>query len=96
VAFDLLWCNGQELRCAPLMERKHRLRSILPKRSEHVIHCDHVERDGKSLFRLAREQDLEGIVAKRKSDPYFPNHAEWLKIRNRAYYQWEGRQELFE
>jgi bifunctional non-homologous end joining protein LigD len=96
VAFDLLWYNGQEMRYAPLTERKHRPRSILPKRSEYIIYCDHVERDGESLFQLACEQDLEGIVAKRKSDPYFPGHTKWLKIRNTAYSQWEGREELFE
>jgi len=39
---------------------------------------------------------LEGIVAKRKFDPYIPNEANWLKIRNRAYSQLQGREELFE
>jgi hypothetical protein len=42
------------------------------------------------------ENDLEGIVAKRKSDPYLPEHAAWLKIRNQQYSQWIGREELFE
>jgi hypothetical protein len=42
------------------------------------------------------EHDLEGIVAKRKSDPYLPEHANWLKIRNSNYSQWAGREELFE
>ena len=44
----------------------------------------------------ACENDLEGIVAKRKSDPYLPDHALWLKIRNHEYSQWIGREELFE
>jgi len=35
-------------------------------------------------------------VAKRKSDPYLPEHAAWLKIRNKNYSQWVGREELFE
>jgi hypothetical protein len=38
----------------------------------------------------------KGIVAKRKCDPYLPEHANWLKIRNRNYSQWAGREELFE
>ncbi|HZQ23610.1 MAG TPA: hypothetical protein VFA89_12520 [Terriglobales bacterium] len=33
---------------------------------------------------------------KRKGDPYLPEHAQWLKIRNRGYRQWVGREELFE
>ena len=96
VAFDLLWCDGQDFRYAPLTERKHKLRSILPVNNERVFYCDHVEHDGKCLFRLACENDLEGIVAKRKFDPYLPDQASWLKIRNRSYSQWEGREELFE
>jgi hypothetical protein len=38
---------------------------------------------------------LEGIIAKRKFDPYLEHHANWLKIRNRYYSQWIGREELF-
>ena len=96
VAFDLLWCDGQDLRYAALTERKHKLRSILPSGSDRLFHCDHIEHEGESLFRLACENDLEGIVAKRKYDPYLPDQANWLKIRNPEYSQWEGRQELFE
>jgi len=40
--------------------------------------------------------DLEGIVAKRKFDPYLLDNAKWYKIRNRNYSQGVGREELFE
>lgn len=79
-----------------MTERKHRLRSILPTNSERVFYCDHVEHDGESLFHLACQNDLEGIVAKRKFDPYIEKQASWLKIRNTNYSQWEGREERFE
>jgi hypothetical protein len=68
----------------------------LPERGERLLYCDHIDHDGEGLFRLACENDLEGIVAKRKSDPYLPEHAAWLKIRNQQYSQWIGREELFE
>jgi ATP-dependent DNA ligase len=42
---------------------------------------------------LAREQDLEGIVAKAKDGAY---GEKWFKIRNPGYSQYEGRRELFE
>jgi ATP-dependent DNA ligase len=45
---------------------------------------------------LACDNDLEGIVAKRKFDPYIENQAKWLKIRNTACLQWVGREELFD
>jgi ATP-dependent DNA ligase len=54
----------------------------MPKLGERLLHCDHIEADGQGLFQLACQHDLEGIVAKRKSDPYLPEHATWLKIRN--------------
>lgn len=47
-------------------------------------------------YQLACETDLEGIVAKRKYDPYLADQANWLKIRNTSYSQWEGREELFD
>ena len=96
VAFDLLWCEGEDLRYLPLIDRKRRLRSIVRNDGDRLLYCDHVEHDGEALFGLACEQDLEGIVAKRKSDPYVEDHASWLKIRNREYSQWAGREELFE
>ena len=96
VAFDLLHCDGQDLKYSPLIERKQRLRAVLPKGSTNVIYCDHVETDGESLFRLACENDLEGIVAKHRFGPYLQDAAQWLKIRNQRYSQWAGREKFFE
>ena len=110
-AFDILWDelpwsddererhrfrNSEDTRYLPLIDRKLRLRAVVPKRGERLLYCDHVEGDGEGLFRLACQHDLEGVVAKRKSDPYLPNHARWLKIRNQGYSQWIGPEELFE
>ena len=36
------------------------------------------------------------FVAKRNSEPYLAEHANWLKIRNPKYSQWVGHEELFE
>ena len=110
-AFDILWDehaksdddeetrrfrNGEDTRFLPLTDRKQRLRMVVPKQGERLLYCDHVDGDGEGLFRLACEHDLEGIVAKCKSDPYLPEHANWLKIRNHDYSQWANREELFE
>jgi hypothetical protein len=40
--------------------------------------------------------DLEGIVAKRLRDPYWPRRTAWWKILNRNYSQKKGRAELFD
>ena len=71
-----------------------RLRRIIPKGTEQLLYCDHVD-DGDGLFRLACENDLEGIVAKERQAPYEPE-TRWLKIRNQSYSQWVGHEELFE
>src|SRR5712692_9137782 len=85
MAFDLLWVDGEDLRFLPLADRKLRLWSVVPQGVERFLYCDHVEQDGEGLFRLACGHDLEGIVAKHKHDAYLPEHARWLKIRNREY-----------
>jgi ATP-dependent DNA ligase len=96
-AFDVLWHDGEDLRYLPLFGRKLRLRSVVPQRGDRVLYCDHVENDGEGRFRLECEHDLEGIVAKRKQGTYLlDRETTWLKIRNRNYSQWIGREELFE
>ena len=56
----------------------------------------HVEDNGTRLFQLACEEDLEGIVAKRKDGLYTPEETRWVKIKNPGYSQAGGRRELFE
>lgn len=70
----------------------------MPRGGERLLYSDHIEHDGDGLFRLACEHDLEGVVAKHRLAPYDPEAATrtWLKIRNRNYSQWIGREELFE
>jgi ATP-dependent DNA ligase len=91
VAFDLLWLNGEDLRPLPLVERKARLRRLLRRRANHLIaEALAIEGRGKALMAVVEEHDLEGIVAKRKSDPY-RRGVKWLKVLNAAYSQAEGR-----
>ncbi|MFY9531971.1 MAG: hypothetical protein WBC04_15225 [Candidatus Acidiferrales bacterium] len=95
-AFDLLWLNGEDLRQLPLTERKQRLRQLIrtTKRSR-VLYADHIEGRGVDFFRTVCEQNLEGIVAKRK-DSVYSSAGYWLKVKNPLYSQAEGRRELFE
>jgi bifunctional non-homologous end joining protein LigD len=96
-AFDLLWLNGEDLRHLPLLTRKEKLKRILPSRSAHVLYVDHSRGNGTALYRLACQLDLEGIVAKRADSIYEdnPNLRNWIKIKNPAYSQKEGRGDLF-
>jgi bifunctional non-homologous end joining protein LigD len=62
-AFDMLFCEGKDLRLITLVDRKAELRRTLataPKTSR-IRYADHVETKGSGLFELVCERDLEGI-----------------------------------
>ncbi len=91
-AFDCLRLDGRDLRGLPLIERKATLERLVAGHPS-VLYARHIERDGCSLFKLVCDQDLEGIVAKRRDAAYGDD---WFKIRNPSHSQYEGRRELFE
>ena len=93
-AFDLLWLDGIDLRPLPLAERKRALGDLLPEDTGPLYKILTLDEDGRALFGAIRKMDLEGIVAKRKSDAYGPATT-WYKIRNPGYSQGEGRVDLF-
>ena len=96
-AFDLLMLNGRDLRALPLTVRKARLARITPKVESRVLFLDSIAERGCDLFRVACERDLEGIVGKWANGMYQSDgrRTSWVKIKNRAYTQMEGRHELF-
>jgi ATP-dependent DNA ligase len=79
-AFDLLWLNGRDLRERPLRERKKRLDRLIPAAVGALNRVPCFEEEGSELFEAACGLDLEGIVAKRKGDPYAPE-TPWYKIK---------------
>jgi bifunctional non-homologous end joining protein LigD len=80
--FDLLGAAGYDLRECPLSARKEILSRFVP-RIGPVRFSDHVEGDGQMLFDAARDNDLEGVVAKRADSRYETGRRskKWLKIR---------------
>jgi bifunctional non-homologous end joining protein LigD len=93
VAFDVLYAEDKDLREMPLRLRKSTLKRLLRGRDDLVV-MDGVAGEGSRLFQLVCELDLEGIVAKRLSDPY-GSDTKWFKVLNRAYSQKISRAELF-
>ena len=79
--FDLLHCDGHDLREVPLLERKNFLRRILDPAREFRF-SDHQLEQGKELFESARQQDLEGIVGKRIDSFYVSGRSQnWVKLK---------------
>lgn len=80
-AFDLLYCDGYDLRETPLLGRKQLLRRLLHT-SERFRYSDHHMEQGKELFELAGKNSLEGIVAKRADSRYVSDRsASWVKLK---------------
>jgi bifunctional non-homologous end joining protein LigD len=79
--FDLLYCDGYDLREAPLAERKELLRRIV-RPHDRIRFSDHQVEQGQELFDLARENGLEGIVGKRADSLYVSaRSANWVKLK---------------
>jgi bifunctional non-homologous end joining protein LigD len=82
--FDLLELEGEPWIDRPLHERRARLRELIDTRVERVRFSESFD-DGHALLAAAKEQRLEGIVAKRVDSVYQPGKRsrDWLKIKTR-------------
>ena len=81
--FDIIELEGKSLASLPLIERKEILRKFLGD-SKVIKYCDHVEDEGKMLFREMQKMNLEGMIAKRKNSKYQigKRSPDWLKLKN--------------
>jgi bifunctional non-homologous end joining protein LigD len=81
--FDMLELDGKDMRDLPLTDRKKILK-ILLKNNKIICYCDHVEESGLAFLQKAKEQGLEGIIAKNKDSRYTQGirSKEWLKFKN--------------
>jgi bifunctional non-homologous end joining protein LigD len=92
-ASDLLWLDGLDLRPLPLAERKRRLADLLPLDTGPLYKVFTLVEHGRALFEATRKMELDGILAKRLSDPYGPETV-WYRIKNPAYRQADGGLDL--
>ncbi len=86
--FDVLEADGEPLVDLPLSERRARLETLIARNP--VVQLSGSFTDGDALFEAAREQGLEGVMAKRASSRYAEGKRtrDWLKIKT------HGRQEF--
>lgn len=79
-AFDLLYLNGQDLRKAPLIERKTALAALLAGAPAQLRYSDHFDEDGELILRHACRLSLEGIVSKLRDAAYKSGRTrDWVK-----------------
>jgi len=79
--FDLLYLDGYDLREVPLSQRRELLQTIVTEGPVMRISAA-FPGAGKEMLAAARENKLEGIVAKHAASHYEPRRSrEWLKIK---------------
>lgn len=85
MVFDILYYNGRDLRGLPLLQRKEILDHVLQDTpTVSMIHF--IEKEGAALFDAIKQNDMEGIVCKRKDSVYVGRRsADWLKVINYQY-----------
>jgi bifunctional non-homologous end joining protein LigD len=80
-AFDLLYCDGYDLRKAQLEQRKYLLKQILLP-NDHIRYSEHEIEKGKELYEAAKQQSLEGIIGKKRDSAYVGQRTSlWLKFK---------------
>jgi bifunctional non-homologous end joining protein LigD len=87
--FDLLALDGDDLTQLPLEQRKARLEQLVKSapgtgrgKPGIIRYSDHVTGSGREFFALACQRGLEGIISKRRDQPYRPGRGpHWLKTK---------------
>jgi bifunctional non-homologous end joining protein LigD len=91
--FDLLAIDGDDLTQLPLEQRKERLEKLVESargkargkaiaKPGVIRYSDHVTGSGREFFALACQRGLEGIISKRRDQPYRPGRGpHWLKTK---------------
>jgi bifunctional non-homologous end joining protein LigD len=79
--FDILWLDGINLMHEPLWRRREILKRLAPENGI-IRYSDSIDESGEQFFAVAKENGLEGIIAKKKNSRYFPDTrtTEWLKL----------------
>jgi bifunctional non-homologous end joining protein LigD len=76
--FDLLFLDGRDLIGEPLTARKVALERLLKTAGKNgrIRFTEHLDEDGATVFKHARDMHLEGIISKRKDAPYRPGRSD--------------------
>ena len=78
--FDLLYLDGHDLRGVPLVERRKLLESVF--KPGPLVRLSQAFDEGAHLLEAAREQGLEGVLAKRANSRYEARRSDcWVKVK---------------
>ncbi|CAG1007350.1 Multifunctional non-homologous end joining protein LigD [Phycisphaerales bacterium] len=82
-AFDLPWCDGQDLMKSPLEQRRALLSELIGSRQEGRLRfSEHIAGNGPEAFDRVCQGGLEGIVSKRRGSVYSQTRTPaWVKVK---------------
>lgn len=83
-AFDILYYGDHAVNHLPLTERKALLQDVVREESPRFAVSRFIPGQGVAFYRLTQQQELEGIVAKRKDSKYYfdKRTRDWIKCKN--------------
>src|SRR6201997_335596 len=81
--FDLLVCNDHDLTKMPLSERRETMKSVLKLRSPRIRVAEQFAVSASDMLAAVRQQQLEGVIGKRKDSLYEAGKRSgaWVKCR---------------
>ena len=82
-AFDILYCEDHPVTDLILTERKKLLQEVAVRESDQFAVSRYIEEHGIAFYQLTEQQELEGIVAKRKDSKYYfdKRTRDWIKCK---------------
>ena len=82
-AFDILYYDDHDVKDLPWLQRRKLLEKNI-KENERIAISRYIEERGIEFYELAKQNELEGIVAKRKDSKYYLDKRtkDWIKIKN--------------
>lgn len=80
--FDILWLDGKDITMLPLLERREILKQIMPD-DDRIRMSELFTESGTDFYNAAKQNGLEGIIAKKADSEYLPGFrtTNWLKIK---------------
>lgn len=80
--FDVMECNGADLRGKPWRERRQYLERVMRRNRAEDLRISETWSDGAALLRAVGELGLEGIVSKHREAPYRSGETDaWIKTK---------------
>ncbi len=85
IVFDLLHLDGHDVMPLPYSERRRLLTELVPDDGCWTVPAHHPAGEGAALLDAAKDQGLEGVMAKRIDSPYVPGKRSpaWRKAKAR-------------